>query len=137
MTWIARHVHWLMIVSGLLTLTMLFGFVAPDAALRSTFGAGLDGPVADVVVRNWAALIGLMGAMLIYAAPRPELRPLVLSVAGLSKAIFIGLVLSHGRLFLGYQAGIAVVVDLVWVVLFAAFLLTTRRVRPASRSAHV
>jgi hypothetical protein len=78
-----------------------------------------------------------MGAMLIYAAPRPELRPLVLSVAGLSKAVFIGLVLSHGRLFLGYQAGIAVVVDLVWVVLFAAFLLTTRRVRPASRSAHV
>ena len=65
------------------------------------------------------------GAMLIYAARRPELR---LSVAGSSKAIFIGLVLSHGRLFLGYQAGIAVAVDLVWVVVFAAYLMAVRRV---------
>ena len=137
MTWIARHVHWLMIVSGLLTLTMLYGFVAPDAALRSTFGAGLDGPVADVVVRNWAALVGLMGAMLIYAARRPELRPMALTVAGTSKAIFICLVLSHGRLFLGYQAGIAALVDLVWVVVFAACLAHTRRVPAAARSAPV
>ena len=137
MPWIVRNVHRLMVVSGVLTLTMLFGLVAPDAALRSTFGATLDGPVADVVVRNWAALIGLMGGMLIYAAPRPELRPLALSVAGLSKAIFIALVLSHGRLFLGYQAGIAVVVDLAWVAVFAAYLVTARRAPSAPRSAQV
>ena len=137
MPWIIGNIHRLMIVSGVLTLTMLYGFVAPDAALIGTFGATLDGPVADVVVRNWAALIGLMGAMLIYAARRPELRPMALSVAGLSKAIFIALVLSHGRLFLGYQAGIAVVIDLVWVAVFAAYLATLRRVRVAPRSAQV
>ena len=137
MPWIIRNVHRLMVVSGVLTLTMVFGLVAPDTALLSTFGATLDGPVADVVVRNWAALIGLMGAMLIYAAPRPELRPLALSIAGLSKAIFIGLMLSHGRLFLGHQAGIAVVVDLVWVAVFAAYLVAVRRLPAARRSAQV
>ena len=63
----------------------------------------LDRPVGDVVVRNWGALIGLIGAMLIYAARKPLLRPLALAVAGTSKAIFIALVLSHGESFLGYR----------------------------------
>ena len=126
MTWIARNIHWLMTVSGVLTLTMLYAVVAPDAALRSTFGETLTGPVADVVVRNWGALIGLIGGMLIYAARRPAVRPLTLTVAGASKAIFIVLVLSHGGRFLSYQAGVAVIVDLLWVLVFTAYLATHR-----------
>ena len=58
-----------MFVSGALTLTLLYAAIAPEAALRSTFGESMEGPVADVVVRNWGALIALMGAMLIYGAP--------------------------------------------------------------------
>jgi len=38
------------------------------AALRSNFGVALEGPVSEIVVRNWGALIGLVGAMLIYVA---------------------------------------------------------------------
>ena len=45
----------------------------------------------------------------------------------MSKAIFIALVLSHGRQFLGYQAGVAVAVDLIWVAIFAAYLTAVRR----------
>ena len=131
MSWIVANIRRIMILSGVLTLTMVYAAIAPDAALRSTFGESLTGPVADVVVRNWGALIALIGAMLIYAAGKPALRPLALTVAGASKAVFIALVLSHGRQFLGYQAGIAVVVDLVWVVVFAAYLLTVRRVATA------
>ena len=126
MTWIARNIHWLMRISGVLTLTMLYAVVAPDGALRSTFGESLGGPVADIVVRNWGALIGLMGGMLIYAARKPAVRPLALTVAGGSKAIFIVLVLSHGTRFLGYQAGVAVIVDLLWVLVFAVYLATRR-----------
>ena len=132
MSWIVRNIHRLMIVSGALTLTMVYAAVAPQAALRSTFGEGLDGPVADVVVRNWGALIGLMGAMLIYAAGKPPLRPLALSVAGASKAAFAALVLSHGTYFLAYHAGIAIVVDLLWVALFAAYLLAERGTPPGA-----
>jgi hypothetical protein len=126
MSWIVANIHRLMIVSGVLTLTMVYAAIAPEEALRSTFGDSVGGPVADVVVRNWGALIGLMGAMLIYAARRPAVRPLVLTVAGTSKAIFIVLVLSHGGRFLAH-AGIAVVVDLVWVFVFAVYLFVLRR----------
>ena len=127
MLWIVANIHRIMIVSGVLTLTMIYAAIAPEAALRSTFGESLSGPVANIVVRNWGALIALMGGMLIYGARNPAVRPLILTVAGTSKAIFIGLVLSHGGRFLGYQAGIAVVVDSLWVVVFASYLLAVRR----------
>ena len=109
---------------------MVYATIAPQAALQSTFGATVEGPVADIVVRNWGALIGLMGGMLIYAARRPALRPFVLAVAGTSKAVFILLVAAHGGRFLGHQAGIAVTVDLIWVAVFASYLMVVRRLAP-------
>jgi len=127
MRWVVANIHRIMILSGLLTMTMIYAALAPEAALRSTFGETLSGPVADIVVRNWGALIALVGATLIYAARKPAVRPLALTVAGASKAVFIALVLSHGGRFLGYQVGIAVVVDAVWVMVFASYLLAVRR----------
>jgi hypothetical protein len=68
----------------------------PGAVLRATLGETLEGSLAKIVVRNWGALIALVGAMLIYG-PEPSVRPLVLTVAGLCKVVFISLVLSQGR----------------------------------------
>ena len=127
MSWIVANIHRIMILSGVLTMTMIYAALAPEAALRSTFGESANGPVADIVVRNWGALIALMGAMLIYGARKPAVRPMALTVAGASKAVFVALVLSHGGRFLGYQAGIAVLVDAVWVTVFAAYLLSVWR----------
>jgi hypothetical protein len=47
-------------------------------------------------------------------------------VAGLSKLVFIVLVLAQGSRYLGQQAGIAIAIDAVWVVLFALYLVATR-----------
>ena len=41
--------------------------------------------------------------------------------------MFIGLVLANGSKYLGHQAGVAIVVDLVMVGVFAAYLVATRR----------
>ena len=123
MNWIVAKIKWIMLVSGVLTCTMIFAAVAPQAALHSTFGATLEGPLAEIVVRNWGALITLVGAMLIYGAFNPPARPLVLTVAGLSKLTFIGLVLTYGTQYLGHQAGISIVVDFVMVVLFICYLM--------------
>jgi hypothetical protein len=64
--------------------------------------------------------------MLIWGAFKPELRTLVLTVAGISKLMFAALVLAHGGRYLGQQAGVAIAIDLLWVVLFAWYLLGTR-----------
>lgn len=132
MNWIVGKIRWIMLASGALTCTMLYAAVAPEAAIQSSFGEPLEGPIAGIVVRNWGALIGLMGAMLIYGSNRPLVRPLILIVVGASKLVFVALVLSHGGRFLGFQAGSAVAVDSVVVVLFAIYLAMTRRPAPAS-----
>jgi hypothetical protein len=44
--------------------------------------------------------------------------------------LLIAVVLSHGGRFLGYQAGVAVAVDAMWVIVFAAYLFTTRGSTP-------
>jgi hypothetical protein len=85
------------------------------------------------VVRNWGVLIGLIGVMLITAAFDVAARPLVLTVAGLSKIAFIGLILTAGRPFLAHQAGIAVLSDAVQVSLFAAYLVARPRLARAAR----
>ena len=93
---LSGSIKWIMIVSGVLTCTMVSAVIAPQAMLQSTFGETLEGPLALLIVRNWGALIFLVGAMLIYGAFTPPVRPLVLSVAAVSKAVFIALVLSSG-----------------------------------------
>jgi len=127
MHWIASRIKWIMLVSGLLTFTMIYAAIAPQAALQSTFGATLEGPLAEIVVRNWGALIALVGAMLVYGAFNPPVRKLVLSVAGLSKLAFIGLVATHGNQYLGTQLGVSIAVDAVMVALFVVYLFSTRR----------
>jgi hypothetical protein len=132
MNFIAANIRWIMLVSGALTCTMAYAAIAPQAALLSTFGESLEGPLAEIIVRNWGALITLVGAMLVYGAFNPPVRSLALTVAGVSKLVFIALVLSQGGRFLGYQAGIAIAIDLVWVVLFACYLLGSRAAQPSS-----
>ncbi len=127
MTFIVEKIKWIMLVSGALTCTMIYAAIAPQAALRATFGETLEGPLAAVVVRNWGVLITLVGAMLIYGAYHAPVRRLVLAVAGVSKLTFIVLVLWQGSRYLGQQAGIAIAVDALWIVLFTSYLLATRR----------
>lgn len=128
---VVANIKWIMLVSGVLTCTMIYAAIAPQAALRGTFGETLDGPLAEIVVRNWGVLITLIGAMLIYGAYHAAVRPLVLAVAALSKLVFIALVLAQGSRYLGQQAGIAIAIDAVWVVLFALYLAATRSERAA------
>jgi hypothetical protein len=127
MPWIDSNIRWIMIVSGVLTATMVYAAIAPEAALLSTFGETLTGPLAHLVVRNWGVLIGLVGAMLLYGAFHPLVRSQVLIVAGISKLVFILLVLWNGGRYLNQQAGVAIAVDTVIVAFFAWYLLSTQQ----------
>jgi hypothetical protein len=125
-----------MLVSGALTFTMIYAAFSPTQALQSAFGESLEGPVANIVVRNWGALIALVGAMLVYGAFRPAVRPLVLVIAGVSKITFISLVLTSGRQFMSHQAGISIAVDSVMVLLFACYFLGKPHERAVVQEQH-
>ena len=123
---IAKHIKWLMMVSGVLTCSMFYAAIAPQAALQNTFGDSLSGPVAEIVVRNWGMLIGLVGALLIYGAYVPVHRTLIVIIASLSKATFIALVLTFGKQYLD-KAGVAIGFDAMVVALFIVYLATLKR----------
>jgi hypothetical protein len=126
-SWVVAKMKWIMLVSGVLTCTMVYAAVAPQAALRSMFGDTLDRPLAEIVVRNWGILIALIGGMLIYGAFEPSSRRLVLIVAGLSKVAFVALLLTYGGQYLGQQAVVSIAIDLAMVLLFIVYLYATRR----------
>ncbi len=132
MNLVIAKMKWIMFISGILTCTMLYAAIAPQAALISIFGASLEGPLAEIVVRNWGVLITLVGAMLIYGAYHLPSRTLVLTVAIVSKLVFITLLLTYGRHFLGGQTIVTIVFDLVAVALFIIYLFGARSDRSVS-----
>jgi hypothetical protein len=134
MNFVVTHIKWIMLLSGGLTCTMAYAAIAPRAALLSTFGETLEGPLAEILVRNWGALVTLVGAMLIYGAFSPPVRLLALAVAGTSKLIFGILVLSQGGRYLASQAGVAIAIDLMWVIVFASYLVGTHATRSSSKA---
>lgn len=122
MRFFVKHFKWIMLVSGILTCTMLTGLFAPQYLVESNFGEAIEGAAAEIIVRNWSALIGLMGIMLIAGALDRSIRKFCLVIAGISKLIFIMLVLSTGRSYLGQGIGTAVIVDSIMIILYAAYL---------------
>lgn len=127
MGFVVRFIKPIMIISGGLTMTMIYAALAPQAALTSMFGETLTGPLAEIIVRNWGALIAIGGATLIWGALVPAVRTQVLLAVGVSKLVFIGLVLGFGRQYLSGQAGVAIGLDAVCVLLFALYLLESQR----------
>lgn len=125
MPMLQHSIKWIMLVSGLLTCTMFYAAIAPESVLQSNFGGSLEGPIAQIIVRNWGALIGLMGLLLVYGAFHEPVRRTALLVAGASKIVFIGLMLSLGQQFLQFQAGVSIAVDAVMVALFVTYLIAT------------
>lgn len=127
MSFFISNFKWLMLISGLLTCTMFLGLFAPQSSLQSNFGETLPGAAAiEIIVRNWSALIGLTGIMLVYGAFVEPVRKFALVIAGLGKAIFITLVLCYGKQYMGFGAGTAVVADSIMIVLFLAYLFASR-----------
>lgn len=126
MSILVDNMQWVLLVCGLLTFSLVQGVFAPGAVLRSYFGEAPDSPAAEMLTRNWAALVAIGGLFLIYAGFNPEVRPAALVVVGAGKVVFVLMVLSQADRFLKGQALVAVIVDGLMIVIFAAYLLATQ-----------
>lgn len=124
MTWLIDHIHIVLIVGGLLTISMLQFAIAPTRSSISSYGEALEGPLVDLMVRGWGFLIALVGAMMLWAAFHPETRTLAVGVAIASKLFYIGALVAHRKRFLKGFAAVTAGVDLVMVALLGAWLAT-------------
>lgn len=126
MRFFISNFKWVMLSSGLFTCSMFLGLFSPETLVKSIFGKAPEGAVEGIIARNWSALIGLMGIMLIYGAFNALVRRFVLVIAGISKIIFIILVLTSNQSGLGMGAVTAVITDAIMVVLYIVYLLVSR-----------
>ncbi|MDF3818430.1 hypothetical protein P3G55_00880 [Leptospira sp. 96542] len=119
---ISNKIKWIMLGSGIITCSMILSALHPSLGLMLTFGDTLDGNLANIIVRNWGALIALIGGMLIYGAYNEPNRNLILVVATISKSIFITLNLIYGTSYFA-KSGLALVFDSIVVIIFVIYLL--------------
>ncbi|HOY78644.1 MAG TPA: hypothetical protein PLN33_12600 [Hyphomonadaceae bacterium] len=118
------NMQWVLIACGLLTCSMIEAVLAPRRVMQNYFGETLTNRTADLIVRNWGALVAAGGVFLIYSAFNPAIRPPVLIFIGTGKLVFIALMLMAGKPT--RQARLAIIIDGLMIVLFAAYLLATQ-----------
>jgi hypothetical protein len=116
---LSKYIKWIMLVSGLLTCTMIYAVISPEASVASTFGESLSGDLANTIVRSWGALITLIGVMLIYGAFNSSNRKFAAAIAGVSKLIYVALLINLGAPYLSKAAVIVGFDSIVAVVLLA------------------
>jgi hypothetical protein len=89
---LASSIGWILIVSGIVTAVGgLAGLLFPRAVLQLGFGVQSDGAIV-FFVRHWGLLIALVGAMTVYGASYPAVRPAVLTAAVIEKFAIVALV---------------------------------------------
>lgn len=126
MSILVDNMQWVLLVCGVLTVSLAQAVVAPRATMRAYFGEAPESKATDLLMRNWGVLVAAGGVFLIVAAFVPEVRTAALIFVGLTKLSFIVLVLLAGGTFLKKQAGLAVIIDGIMVVLFGIYLVATQ-----------
>lgn len=120
-----KPVALLLVVVGVIHLLPLSGVLGSER-LAALYGLRFDDPNLEIMMRHRAVLFGLLGALLLLAALRPDVRMLAIVAGLVSTVSFLLLAWTVG----GYNAGVGRVVaaDVVAVAcLVLALLLQLRR----------
>jgi len=123
MAFLLDQLYLILIITGLLTMTMAQGVVAPRTVIDSTFGPMPDHPVMIMIVRSWCLLITLIGALLFYAAFDPALRMPVMLAAGISKTFYVAMLVRLSPTHRLPKAKTIIVADSIMAGLYAVYLI--------------
>jgi hypothetical protein len=95
---LAAYIELILWITGLATAGVIVFFLAPAAATKIVFGQPPADALGLFLARNWALLVFLVGALLVYSAYHAEVRVPALSVAVAEKVPFaLGLLISPFR----------------------------------------
>jgi hypothetical protein len=95
---LAAQIEWILLLTGLATAGAFVLFLAPVTMLKLLFGQAPSDALSLLIARHCGLLVGLVGALLIYAASHAEIRVPTLIVAIAEKTAFaIGLFVSPFR----------------------------------------
>jgi len=120
---LAAHIGAVLAVTGIITALPVVLFAAPAQRVRQLLKLELADRGALFIARHWGLLAFAMGALLAYAAGRPELRAPVVVAALVEKAGFVFLVATQWGEPHTRGMRLAAVFDGACSAIFAAWLL--------------
>jgi len=85
---LAAQIEWILLITGLATAGALVFFLAPVTMMKMLFGQAPPDALSLLIARHWGLLVGLVGALLVYAAYHAEVRAPTLIAAIVEKAAF-------------------------------------------------
>jgi hypothetical protein len=85
---IAAHIELVLLLTGLATAGAFVLSLAPGTMLKRLYGQAPADALGLLLARHWGLLVGLVGALLIYAALHAEVRVPTLIVAIVEKVAF-------------------------------------------------
>lgn len=92
---IAKLISLLLVVAGIIKLIPLRGVLGPEH-LSALYGIPVGEPNLELLMRHRAVLLGLVGALLVYAAFKPSYQPIAIVAGVLSASSFLWLARSVG-----------------------------------------
>ena len=120
---ITEHIKEILIVTGMVTMTAFTSVVMPSAILR-IFGVENPDVAATVLARHWSLLVALVGALLVFAGYRPDIRIPAMVVGATEKLAIAAFVLAtplrQRKSLLLIIAGDAVMAIIYLIVLCAS-----------------
>jgi hypothetical protein len=118
---ISAYIKPILIVSGVATAAAIAVFFAPTSVLDMYFDNVPSDALSLAIARHWGLMIFCIGALIVWAAFRPELRTPVLIFACLEK---IALVIAVFALPLQAkpQASVVALSDATFTVLYLLYL---------------
>jgi len=84
---LAAQIELILLITGAATSGALLLFLMPTTMMKRLFGQAPADALSLLIVRHWGLLVFLVGALLICAAYRPEIRGPTMIVAITEKAI--------------------------------------------------
>lgn len=121
---ISAHVATILVVTGVLTAVGAVGFAFPRPFFAMLLGMTTDDATTTVIGRHWGLLIGLIGALLIYAAYHTEARIPIMTVAAVEKLALAALVIAsplRRRRLTTAIVGADVVMAILFVIILAQY----------------
>ena len=85
---LAAQIELILLLTGLATAGAVVLFLVPVTMMKLLFGQAPSDVLSLLIARHWGLLVGLVGALLIYAAYHAEVRVPTLIVAIVEKAAF-------------------------------------------------
>jgi hypothetical protein len=120
---IATHAGAILVITGAITAAAAAVTLAPDAALDLIFGARSVDSLTRLIARHWGLLVGLIGALLIYAAYHPDVRVPIM-VAAIAEKLAIGALIFASPFRKARLALAVAIVDPVIAVIYVTLLAT-------------